>query len=89
MDTQKTLLPTEPAPDAGELQRLVDALFASTKHATRIDALVLAQAFDLSSDLMSVVERLPPGRMNRAQLAEQLNCTLTARGWGRYYGIVS
>lgn len=78
----------EQAPDHGDLQRLVDALFAENKRADRLDALVLAQAHDLSQDLVDVVSLLPPMAMNRARFCEQLNSTLAARGWGRRYGIV-
>jgi hypothetical protein len=89
MSQHKTLLPNTPSSEEGELQKLVDALYRDSKYADRIDALVLAEAFDFSDDLKAVVERVPPGRMNRAQFTDQINSTLTARGWGRYYGIVS
>ncbi|MDJ1121246.1 hypothetical protein QJ043_01360 [Olsenella sp. YH-ols2217] len=77
-----------PAESHGDLQRLVDALFAHDKRADRLDALVLAQAHDLDEDLLEVVSLLPPMPMNRVQFCDQVNSTLAAHGWGRRYGIV-
>ena len=79
----------EQAPEHGDLQRLVDALFATEKRANRLDALILAQAHGLSDDLIEVVGLLPPMSMTRAQFCDQINPTLAAHGWGRRYGIVS
>ncbi len=79
----------EQAPEHGDLQRLVDALFATEKRANRLDALILAQAHDLSDDLIEVVGLLPPMSMTRVQFCDQINSTLAAHGWGRRYGIVS
>lgn len=79
----------EQAPEHGDLQRLIDALFATEKRANRLDALILAQAHDLSDDLIEVVSLLPPMSMTRPQFCDQINSTLAAHGWGRRYGIVS
>ena len=79
----------EQAPEHGDLQRLVDALFATEKRTNHLDALILAQAHDLSDDLIEVVSLLPPMPMTRAQLCDQITSTLAAHGWGRRYGIVS
>lgn len=79
---------SSPADGHGDLQRLVDALFADSKRADRLDALVLAQAHDLNEDLIEVVGLLPPMPLNRAQFCDQINSTLAAHGWGRKYGIV-
>lgn len=79
----------EPASEHGDLQRLVDTLFATDKRVNRMDALILAQAHDLSDDLIEVVSLLPPMSLTRPQFCDQLNSTLAAHGWGRRYGIVS
>ena len=77
------------SPEHGELQRLVDLLFATETRAHRLDALVLAQSHDLSEDLVEVVSLLPPMGLTRPQFCDQINSTLAAHGWGRRYGIVS
>ena len=81
-----------PAParseDYGELQRLVDALFATDEVVTRLDAVVRAEMDDLSPDLVEVVELLPAGSYRRARLCDQMNSIITAHGWGYVYGTV-
>ncbi|MGQ5425707.1 hypothetical protein ACULPM_01540 [Thermophilibacter sp. ZX-H3] len=78
--------------DYGELQRLVDALFApgvSTRAAvSKIDILVRADAFDLNDDLVEVIELLPSGSFTRTRLCDQINSILSGHGWGSYYGTV-
>lgn len=73
----------------GELQRLVDGLYANARTVRRVDAIVQAEQDDLSEDLLEIVRLLPPGTYTRARLTDQLNSTLAAHGWGRAYGIVS
>lgn len=73
----------------GELQELVDSLFAEKRHVDRMDAVVAAEARDLDEELVAIVRMLPPGTRNRASFTEQLNSTLAARGWGRRFGLVS
>lgn len=72
----------------GELQRLVDALFATDEVVTRLDAVVRAEMDDLSPDLVEVVELLPAGSYRRARLCDQMNSIITAHGWGYVYGTV-
>ena len=78
--------------DYGELQRLVDALFAPGVSAratvSTIDILVRADAFDLNDDLIEVIELLPPGAFTRTRLCDQINSILSGHGWGGYYGTV-
>lgn len=74
----------------GELQRLVDALFAANPSGAvpRLDVVVLAEAFDLCDDLADAVEHLPAGSYGRQRLCDQLNSIITARGLGFVYGTV-
>ena len=78
--------------DYGELQRLVDALFAPGVSAraavSKIDILVRADAFDLNDDLVAVIELLPSGSFTRTRLCDQINSILSGHGWGSYYGTV-
>lgn len=72
----------------GELQRLVDGLYASRHEVDRLDLVVQAEIIDLSADLMEIVNLLPPGVFERQRLCDQLNSALAAHGWGGMYGTV-
>ena len=72
----------------GELQRLVDALFASQDSIERIDLIMQAEILDLESDLQEIVNLVPPGRYTRQRLCDQINSALAAHGWGSMYGTV-
>ncbi|HIZ17805.1 MAG TPA: hypothetical protein IAA22_01665 [Candidatus Olsenella stercoravium] len=78
--------------DYGELQRLVDSLFApgvsSAATVSRLDVELRAEILDLSGDLMEVVGALPPRSYTRQRLCDQINSCLVARGWGTAYGTV-
>lgn len=78
--------------DYGELQHLVDALFAPGVSAratvSKLDVLMRAEAFDLNADLAEVVELLPSGSFTRTRLCDQLNSILTGHGWAGVYGTV-
>ena len=78
--------------DYGELQRLVDALFAPGVSAratvSKIDVLVRAEAFDLCEDLAEVVDLLPSASFTRVRLCDQLNSILVGHGWAGTYGTV-
>ncbi len=78
--------------DYGELQRLVDSLFApgvsSAATVSRLDVELRAEILDLADDLMEVVGALPPRTYTRQRLCDQLNSCLVARGWGTVYGTV-
>lgn len=78
--------------DYGELQRLVDSLFApgvsSAATVSRLDVELRAEILDLAGDLMEVVGALPPRTYTRQRLCDQLNSCLVARGWGTVYGTV-
>ena len=82
--------PGSPAGEYGELQRLVDALYAvnPSKAVSRMDVLVRAEVDDLGDDLMEIVRLLPGGTYKRYRLCDQLNSIITAHGWGFVYGTV-
>ncbi len=82
--------PSGRSDEYGELQKLVDALYAvnPSKAVARLDVVVLAETFDLCADLMDVVESLPSGSYKRYRLCDQLNSIITARGLGFVYGTV-
>ena len=72
----------------GELQRLVEGLYAGRHEVDRLDLVVQAEIIDLSADLMEIVNLLPPGVYERQRLCDQLNSALAAHGWGGMYGTV-
>lgn len=82
--------PGSPSDEYGELQRLVDALYAvnPSRAVSRMDVIVRAEVDDLGEDLMEVVELLPGGSYKRRRLCDQLNSIITAHGWAYLYGTV-
>ena len=73
----------------GELQRLVDGMFAGGRTSIeRLDIVVQAEVLDLSADLLEIVNLLPPGTYDRQRLCDQINSALAAHGWGSAYGTV-
>ena len=78
----------EQSPHYGELQELVDKLFRDKKSADRVEALVLAETYDLPADLIEVVELLPPGTYTRRRFCDQVNSIINGHAWGLVYGTV-
>lgn len=77
------------AEEFGDLQRLVDSMFAGGRDSVeRLDMVVQAEILDLAPDLMEIVELLPPGVYDRQRLCDQINSALAAHGWGAVYGTV-
>lgn len=76
------------AEEFGDLQRLVDGLYAGRAAIDRLDLVVQAEILDLSPDLMEIVNLLPPGVYDRQRLCDQINSALAAHGWGATYGTV-
>lgn len=78
--------------DYGELQRLVNAVFApgisSRATCSKLDVVTRAEIFDLCSDLSEVVEALPSRTYTRQRLCDQLNSILIGHGWAGVYGTV-
>ncbi len=81
---------SRPAPEYGELQKLVDELYAHgpSQAVSRMDVIVRAEVDDLPEDLVEVVELLPAGSYKRSRLCDQLNSIITAHGWAYVYGTV-
>ena len=76
------------SPDYGMMQRLVDTLFKTAEWVDRLDAIVLGESMDMPSDLMEIIELLPPGNYNRIALCDQLNSAINGHAWGMVYGTV-
>lgn len=76
------------SPDFGLMQILADTLFAEAEVIQRLDAVILAEAFDLPADLREVVELLPPGRYTRLRFCDQINSSIAGHGWGYVYGTI-
>ncbi len=72
----------------GELQSLVNGLYATRDIIDRLDLVMQAEVLDLDPDLQEIVTLLPPGRYERQRLCDQLNSALAAHGWGSTYGTV-
>lgn len=72
----------------GTLQRLIDVLYRERKYIDRLDLVVQAEAHDLCSDLLEIVNLVPPGRYSRQRLCDQLNSSLSGHAWGMIYGTV-
>lgn len=86
----------------GELQKVVDALFAEDDaphlavadpdaafKVSRLRVVLAAEAADLPEDLLRVVSLLPPGEYTRQRLTDQLNSAIAGHAWGQVYGTVS
>ena len=78
----------EPSEEFGTLQRLVDSLFREREMVSRLDAIILAESYDLIDDLFEIVNLLPPGYYHRQRLCDQMNSAISGHGWGYLYGTV-
>ena len=73
----------------GQLQRVVDSVFAGGgKFVRRLDVVVTAESFDLPDDLDEIIALLPPGTYTRQRLCDQLNSAIGGHAWGQVYGTV-
>jgi hypothetical protein len=72
--------------DREQIRRWLATLFRDSRFATQLDAVVLAETFDLHADAMDIVSTLPPGRYTRARLCDQLNSAIVGRGLSRMLG---
>lgn len=72
----------------GELQKLVDELYASRKLLSSSELVLAAEILDLHPDLLEICNIVPPGTYSRQALCDQLNSAMTAHGWGGVYGTV-
>lgn len=81
----------EPSPAYGSLQAVIDDLFEDKPRdheVRRLDAIIAAESGDLPSDLLEVVNLLPPGEYTRERLCVQLNSAIVGHAWGQVYGTV-
>ena len=78
----------EQSPHYGELQGIVDKLYRDRKSATALEALVLAESYDLPADLIELFELMPPGAYPRQRFCTQLNSIINGHAWGLVYGTV-
>ena len=83
-------LKSTPSSDFGELQLLVNELFAHKPqgNVSKMDVLMRAEIDDVSSDLQEIINLLPGGTFPRAILCDHLNSIITAHGWGYVVGCV-
>lgn len=72
--------------DREQIGRWLDALYRDRRVATQLDAIGLAQVFDLPADVMDIVLGIPSGRYTRQRLCDQLNSAIVGRGLSRRYG---
>ena len=72
----------------GELQKLIDQLFQSTKTLSSNELVINAEILDLHPDLLEICNLLPFGTYDRQTMCDQLNSAITAHGWGGVYGTV-
>lgn len=79
-----------PAPEYGDLQTLVNELYARkpSGYITKLEAIERAEIDDLNDDLREVIDLLPGGKYKRATLCDQMNSIITAHGWAYVYGTV-
>lgn len=69
-----------------QIRRWLDSLYRDTRSVTQLEAVVRAQAFDLSPEAIDVISNLPPGRYTRRRLCDQLNSAIVARGLSNKLG---
>lgn len=78
----------EKSPDYGVLQEFVDRLFDGREDYMRLEVVLEGEAYGLNSELMEVLNLLPPGLYTRDRLCSQINSSLSSHGWGYVYGAV-
>lgn len=88
MVAKQPLSNLERSDDYGALQRIIDVLFAQNELVRRMDAVVLAESYDLPDDLIEIISLLPPGVYGRQALCDQLNSSIAGHAWGQVYGTV-
>ena len=78
----------EKSSEYGILQHMTDALFVQAETIRRLDAVILAESYDLPADLLEVIGLLPPGLYTRQKFCDQVNSSIVGHGWGFVYGTV-
>ncbi|MBQ9691217.1 MAG: hypothetical protein IJV62_03840 [Eggerthellaceae bacterium] len=72
----------------GELQHIVDVLYKDKEVVRRVDAVLLAEMFDIHPDLQEIISLLPSGNYTRIEMCQQLNSAIAGHAWGYVYGTV-
>lgn len=72
----------------GEVQELIDTIFANSKTADSLQLVAQAEINDVHPDTLEVVNLLPFATYTRPKMCDQLNSIITAHGWGARYGTV-
>ena len=78
----------EKSSDYGVLQEFIDRLFIGREDYMRLEVVLEGEAYGLNSELMEVLNLLPPGLYTRDRLCSQINSSLSSHGWGYVYGAV-
>ena len=78
----------EKSTDYGVLQEFIDSLFDGREDYMRLEVVLEGEAYGLNSELMEVLNLLPPGLYTRDRLCSQINSSLSSHGWGYVYGAV-
>ena len=78
----------EKSSDYGVLQEFIDRLFIGRENYMRLEVVLEGEAYGLNSELMEVLNLLPPGLYTRDRLCSQINSSLSSHGWGYVYGAV-
>lgn len=78
----------EKSSDYGVLQEFIDRLFIGREEYMRLEVVLEGEAYGLNSELMEVLNLLPPGLYTRDRLCSQINSSLSSHGWGYVYGAV-
>ena len=78
----------EKSSDYGVLQEFIDRLVIGREDYMRLEVVLEGEAYGLNSELMEVLNLLPPGLYTRDRLCGQINSSLSSHGWGYVYGAV-
>lgn len=70
------------------LQRYVDSAFKDRHRLSRMEAVILAETYDLPDELRGIVDLLPPGTYARQSFCDQINSAITGHAWEGVYGTV-
>ena len=78
----------EKSSDYGVLQEFIDRLFIGREDYMRLEVVLEGEAYGLNSELMEVLNLLPPGLYTRDRRCSPINSSLSSHGWGYVYGAV-
>jgi len=72
--------------DREQIVRWLEALFRERRTVTQLDAVIMAETFDLPATVFEIVRNVPPARYTRSRLCDQLNSAIVGRGLSRELG---